>query len=188
MPSVPSTNACVRAAAVSADADPQVPPIVPPCPARRLATTSANPLCVSSVSARPSNRPAGPEAMESDTRNSVIKTRVGTRFTKNTTSCRPDGRMPVLGQFLGKRSLLVLRMASCHAIREGGADHVLRAGVARAPIRRGLVVAGRMPKRSQHRVSGGRMPQRTSGDGAWPAPTGTPPRHRNRQILRKIDP
>ena len=77
VPSVPSTNACVRAAAVSADADPQVPPIVPPCPARRLATTSANPLCVSSVSARPSNRPAGPETVESDTHNSVMKTRAG---------------------------------------------------------------------------------------------------------------
>ena len=47
-----------RAATVSADADPQVPPIVPPCPPWRLATTSANPRCDSSVSARPSKRPA----------------------------------------------------------------------------------------------------------------------------------
>ena len=47
-----------RAATASADAEPQVPPIVPPCPAWRLATTSANPRCDSSVSARPSKRPA----------------------------------------------------------------------------------------------------------------------------------
>ena len=33
-----------------------------------------------------------------------------------------------------------------------------------------LTSAGRMPERSQHRVSGGRMPKRTSGDGAWAAP------------------
>ena len=33
-----------------------------------------------------------------------------------------------------------------------------------------LTSAGRMPKRSQHRVSEGRMPKRTSGDGAWAAP------------------
>jgi hypothetical protein len=33
-----------------------------------------------------------------------------------------------------------------------------------------LTSAGRMPERSQHRVSEGRMPKRTSGDGAWAAP------------------
>ena len=33
-----------------------------------------------------------------------------------------------------------------------------------------LTSGGRMPKRSQHRVSAGRMPERTSGDGAWAAP------------------
>jgi len=34
----------------------------------------------------------------------------------------------------------------------------------------GLVGAGRMPERSQHRVSEGRMPKRMSGDGAWADP------------------
>ena len=33
-----------------------------------------------------------------------------------------------------------------------------------------LTSAGRMPERSQHRVSEGRIRKRTSGDGAWAAP------------------
>jgi hypothetical protein len=34
----------------------------------------------------------------------------------------PDGRMPVLSQFLGKRSLLVLRFASCEAVPNRSRD------------------------------------------------------------------
>ena len=51
-----------------------------------------------------------------------------------------------------------------------------------------LTSAGRMPERSQHRVSEGRMPKRTSGDGAWAAPNRatlpTHPRPRWRKYLR----
>ena len=56
--------------------------------------------------------------------------------------------MPVLKQSLGKRSLLVLRFASCEAILdEGGLP------MPREPAL--LTSAGRMPERSQHRVSEG---------------------------------
>jgi hypothetical protein len=49
------------------------------------------------------------------------------------------------------------------------AASVIREGlpVSREPAL--LTSAGRMPERSQHRVSEGRMPKRTSGDGAWAA-------------------
>jgi hypothetical protein len=54
-----------------------------------------------------------------------------------------------------------MRSTSRSRIREGLA-------MSREPAL--LTSAGRMPERSQHRVSEGRMPERTSGDGAWAAP------------------
>jgi hypothetical protein len=83
--------------------------------------------------------------------------------------------MPVLKQSLGKRSLPVLRFASCEAVvnaggrgRAVGRTPLLALRAWMNPVDEGglpmprepalLTSAGRMPERSQHRVSEGRMP------------------------------
>jgi hypothetical protein len=89
-------------------------------------------------------------------------------------------------------------MASCEAVSDKadlavvrfpclrgrlGWPHWTRAGLATSREPALLTSVGRMPERSQHRVSGGRMPARTSGDGRWPASPGGLPEHRGERRL-----